>query len=128
MTSGPSGAWKVEPKGRGVSYCYPPMSREDVRGGTQINAVPVPRSASAVPKLVATTGPSAGRGYAVMRALSTVGRHPTNDFVVDDPRVSGAHLELTRVDDRVRVRDVGSSNGTWLGTHRVHDVELGPGG
>ena len=59
---------------------------------------------------------------------TTVGRHSTNDFVVDDPHVSAAHLELTREGDRVRVRDVGSTNGTWMGTTRITDVELTIGG
>src|SRR5690606_40395279 len=81
-----------------------------------------------LPKLVAVTGPSAGRAFAISRASATVGRHPTNDFVVEDPRVSGAHLELTRNEDRVRARDVGSTNGTWIGPHRVMDVELAIGG
>jgi DNA-binding NtrC family response regulator len=81
-----------------------------------------------LPKLVAVSGPSSGRAFAVVRASATVGRHPTNDFVVDDPRVSGAHLELTRIHDRVRARDVGSTNGTWLGQHKVMDVELAIGG
>ncbi len=99
----------------------------DVRGGTEANPVFITKT-SAVPKLVAVNGPSAGRAFAVTRATATVGRHPTNDFVVDDPRVSGTHLELQRTGDRVRVRDVGSTNGTWLGTHRVMDVELATGG
>jgi DNA-binding NtrC family response regulator len=103
------------------------MSRDEQRGGTQVNVQPTQRSTAAVPKLVAISGPSTGRGFAVTRSLATIGRHPTNDFVVEDPRVSGAHLELTRIGDRIRVRDVGSSNGTWIGTTRVHDVELGPG-
>jgi DNA-binding NtrC family response regulator len=98
-----------------------------VRGGTEANPGVVART-EASPKLVAVSGPSAGRGFAVIRASATVGRHPTNDFVVDDPRVSGAHLELTRVHDRVRARDVGSTNGTWLGQHKVMDVELTIGG
>jgi len=102
------------------------MSTGGVRGGTEVNPILVPRT-TAVPKLVATTGPSAGRAFAVTRATSTVGRHPTNDFVVDDPRVSGTHLELTRVGDRVRIQDVGSTNGTWLGAHRVTDIEIAPG-
>ncbi len=102
------------------------MSNE-VRGGTQANPEVVART-TAIPKLVAVSGPSAGRAFAVMRTTATVGRHPTNDFVVDDPRVSGAHLELTRVDDRVRARDVGSTNGTWLGAHRITDIELAIGG
>jgi DNA-binding NtrC family response regulator len=100
---------------------------EPTRGGTETNPVFVGRTA-AVPKLVATAGPSTGRAFAITRATSTVGRHPTNDFVIDDPRVSGAHLELSRVDDRVRVKDLGSTNGTWLAGHRVVDLELSKGG
>jgi DNA-binding NtrC family response regulator len=102
------------------------MSSLEGRGGTIANPVLATPSA-AVPKLVATTGPSAGRAFAVSRATATVGRHPTNDFVVDDPRVSGTHLELTRAGGRVRVRDVGSTNGTWLAGHRVVEIELAPG-
>lgn len=98
----------------------------DARGGTKLNPVVVPKT-TVVPKLVAVTGPSSGRGFAITRATSTVGRHSTNDFVIDDPRVSGTHLELTRMGDRVRVHDVGSSNGTWLGAHRVNDIEIAPG-
>jgi DNA-binding NtrC family response regulator len=99
----------------------------DARGGTEANPVYVTRTA-AVPKLVAVSGPSAGRAFAVTRATATVGRHPTNDFVVDDVRVSGTHLELSRQGDRVRVRDVGSTNGTWIGAHKVVDLELALGG
>lgn len=96
---------------------------ENIRGGTQVNPGIVART-SVVPKLVAVSGPSTGRAFAVVRVSATVGRHPTNDFVIDDPRVSGVHFEITRNDDRIRVRDVGSTNGTWLGAHRVMDVEL----
>src|SRR4051812_6688111 len=99
---------------------------DKIRGGTEANPAPISRTA-AVPKLVAVTGPSAGRAFAVTRATSTVGRHPTNDFVVDDPRVSGAHIELSRNAGRVRVRDLESLNGTWLGNHRVVDIELAQG-
>jgi DNA-binding NtrC family response regulator len=81
-----------------------------------------------VPKLVAITGPSKGASFAVTKSSTTIGRHSTNDFVIDDPRISAAHLELSRADDRVRVRDVGSTNGSWIGATRVTDVELTIGG
>jgi DNA-binding NtrC family response regulator len=42
--------------------------------------------------------------------------------------VSGVHLELRRVGERVHVRDAGSTNGTWLGPHRVTEMELASGG
>jgi DNA-binding NtrC family response regulator len=106
-------------------YVLATMS-ELIRGGTEANPVPATQT-TAVPKLVAVSGPVAGRAFAVTRATSTVGRHPTNDFVVDDPRVSGAHLELTRNGARVRVRDLESLNGTWLGKNRVVDLELAQG-
>jgi DNA-binding NtrC family response regulator len=61
-------------------------------------------------------------------ASATVGRHPTNDLVLPDPQVSGVHLELRRAGDRVHVRDAGSTNGTWVGPHRVTELELAPGG
>jgi DNA-binding NtrC family response regulator len=61
-------------------------------------------------------------------ALATVGRHPTNDLVLSDPQVSGVHLELRRAGERVHVRDAGSTNGTWLGSHRITEIELASGG
>ena len=98
------------------------------RGETEANASAQAHTIGATPRLTAVSGPGAGRALAMTGALATVGRHPTNDLVVSDPRVSGVHLELRRVGDRVHVRDAGSTNGTWMGAHRVSDVELAPGG
>lgn len=53
----------------------------------------------------------------------TVGRHPTNDLVVDDAGVSGVHLELARTESGLRIRDVGSKNGTWMGAYRIREIE-----
>ncbi len=80
-----------------------------------------------VPRITASSGPSAGAAIAMRQSLATVGRHATNDLVIADPSVSGVHLELTREGDHVRVRDSKSTNGTWLGGHRIVDVVLAPG-
>jgi DNA-binding NtrC family response regulator len=99
------------------------------RGGTEVNSTGVPaRATAAIPRLTAVSGPGAGRALAMARTLATVGRHATNDLVLDDPRVSGVHLELRRVGDRVHARDASSTNGTWIGPHRVFDIELAAGG
>ncbi len=99
------------------------------RGSTEVNAARVAIPAShRVPKITILSGPSAGRAVAMTKVMATVGRHPTNDLVVNDPRVSGVHLELRPAGDRVLVRDAGSTNGTWLGAHRVTEIELGQGG
>src|SRR4051794_32538375 len=94
---------------------------------TEVNTGIVPERADIVPRITAIAGPGAGRAVAMTRAIATAGGHSTNDLVLDDARVSGVHLELRRVEDRVHVRDAGSTNGTWFGRHRVTDVELAVG-
>jgi DNA-binding NtrC family response regulator len=103
------------------------MTHKELRGGTEVSAVAA-RALAAIPRLTAVEGAGAGRALAMASSLATVGRHKTNDLVLDDPRVSGVHLELRRVGDRVHVRDAGSTNGTWIGPHRVTEIELAAGG
>lgn len=44
----------------------------------------------------------------------TIGRHPNNDIVLDDKSVSGQHALLERTKTGWQVRDLGSTNGTYL--------------
>src|SRR5262249_1412404 len=81
-----------------------------------------------VARLVVTQGTSAGKTLVMTRARATVGRHQTTDLVISDPRVSAMHLEIERrTDGRIIVRDTGTTNGTWMGSHRVVEMEVGPG-
>ncbi len=48
------------------------------------------------------------------RPQTTIGRATSNDVVVSDPRVSGHHASIVRDGDVLILRDVGSSNGTYL--------------
>src|SRR5262249_2083308 len=69
-----------------------------------------------------------GKTLLLTRARATIGRHQTNDLVIDDPRVSATHLEVERRDDgHVVARDSGTTNGTWMGPHRLLEMEVGPG-
>jgi DNA-binding NtrC family response regulator len=104
------------------------MSPDESRGATEVHTGVTARPFQAVPRLTAVSGPGAGRALAMASSRATVGRHQTNDLVLDDARVSGVHLELRRVGDRVHARDAGSTNGTWLGPHRAIEIELAPGG
>ena len=54
----------------------------------------------------------------------TVGRDPACHVVLDDPEVSAVHLEVSSDDNGIRVRDVGSKNGTFVGDVRIHDAHL----
>lgn len=51
----------------------------------------------------------------------TVGRAATSDAPVYDPTVSRQHAELTLEDGGVRVRDLGSSNGTFVNGTRISE-------
>ena len=76
--------------------------------------------------LQVVAGPSAGRRWDGGSERCTVGSHPCNELVVEDPTVSRFHCELVVAGERVRVRDLGSRNGTalgeaWLGDATVPD-------
>jgi DNA-binding NtrC family response regulator len=50
-----------------------------------------------------------------------VGRDPGAQIVVADAEVSMAHCELRAVTEGILVRDLGSTNGTYVGPFRVHE-------
>jgi pSer/pThr/pTyr-binding forkhead associated (FHA) protein len=61
------------------------------------------------------------------RALVVVGRHPDCDARLASPRVSRWHCCLTEVDGEIWVRDLGSTNGTWIDGRRVRSGSLRTG-
>ena len=65
--------------------------------------------------------------YLLEGRLYTVGRTAACDVVVQDPTVSRRHAELEQVDAGVRVRDLGSTNGTFLNGERIFDAVATPG-
>ena len=67
-------------------------------------------------------------GYSLPETASVVvGRAPTSDFPIIDPTISRRHAQILRQDDRILVRDLGSSNGTYVNGERVESVELKAG-
>jgi pSer/pThr/pTyr-binding forkhead associated (FHA) protein len=80
----------------------------------------------ACPRLRQTAG--VGREYAIRGTLS-IGRLPANDIVVDDPKVSRHHAEISAYAGMVTIRDLDSLNGTRVngelitGRHLLHGGE-----
>ena len=59
-----------------------------------------------------------------------VGRAPSSDIAIFDPTISRKHAELQADESGLRVRDLGSSNGTFHNGERIEDAEpvtLAPG-
>jgi DNA-binding NtrC family response regulator len=67
-----------------------------------------------------------GQRRALGRAL-TIGSAAECDVCVGDPCVSRRHCTIEPADGRVVVRDLGSTNGTWVNGVRVAHAELRPG-
>jgi S1-C subfamily serine protease len=49
------------------------------------------------------------------------------DIVLGDPQASAAHAEIEFENGQLVVRDLGSSNGTWLGDRQLPQFSLSPG-
>jgi pSer/pThr/pTyr-binding forkhead associated (FHA) protein len=56
--------------------------------------------------------------------LNKLGRNPTNDFRISDPSVSSFHAEISVDRDFIRVRDLGSTNGTFIDGQRIDEGTL----
>ena len=78
-------------------------------------------------KVVVMSGPEAGRELEVGKPRVSGGRSLINDLVLTDKAVSGTHFEIVSRDDGYRLRDLDSTNGTFVGDLRVREVYLKPG-
>src|SRR5262249_16819860 len=59
----------------------------------------------------------------------TLGRSPSCDLQIEEGTISQVHLIFRREGEEWTVRDVGSTNGTWLeGTRRAQEAPGGRGG
>jgi hypothetical protein len=61
--------------------------------------------------------------FELMPGLNKLGRNPTNDFRISDPSVSSFHAEITLEHDEIRVRDLGSTNGTFIDDRKISGDE-----
>jgi DNA-binding NtrC family response regulator len=56
-----------------------------------------------------------------------VGAHASCDLVLTDPQVSRRHAELAVVPEGIRIKDLGSTNGTWWQGTKVGEVVVPSG-
>jgi hypothetical protein len=102
-------------------YMRPPLSSP--------SAVQPKREGTAIAgaRLVGLSGSQKGKSFAVAAAGITVGRNATCDVILTDPRVSGNHAWVGLVEGKAVLRDLKSTNGTFLNTNTkttVTETEL----
>jgi pSer/pThr/pTyr-binding forkhead associated (FHA) protein len=77
--------------------------------------------------VVRRSGPQAGGRYLLTKPVTSVGRDPANDVVIDGEEskiVSSHHLEIRNEEGSYHLYDLGSLNGTFVDGRRVTDAPL----
>lgn len=64
------------------------------------------------------------KSVAIRRTPFVIGRAADCDFRLENPTVSRHHCEVSIVDGEVRVRDLGSSNGTFVNSQLIFDERI----
>lgn len=77
--------------------------------------------------LVAVKADGGQREVTMKRARLVVGRKKECDIRVPVPSVSREHCEVRVENGKLMVRDLGSSNGTYVNRERVQEAELAAG-
>ncbi len=67
-----------------------------------------------------------GTAYPLVRAITKLGRGSDTDIRIEDPGASRNHCEVV-LGQPVLVRDLGSTNGTYVNGERVSEVEISDG-
>ncbi|MEM9491524.1 MAG: sigma 54-interacting transcriptional regulator [Myxococcota bacterium] len=104
------------------------MPVDDIRTGTWITRVDGRPSSLEIRRcrLTVLAGPDAGQSVELARSRVRVGAVEGCDLILSDPRVSRHHFEIQLDDEGYRLRDLDSTNGTFVAGHRVRDVYLNP--
>ncbi len=78
-------------------------------------------------KLTVVEGDDQGQSFTIEKDQITVGRSMICDLSLADRAVSGTHFEIVAKENGFLVRDLGSTNGTFLGNIRINEAWVTPG-
>src|SRR3982751_479469 len=78
-------------------------------------------------KLVLLTEGFTGRTYELNVEKTTVGRVEDNAFQIAEPSVSSHHAEIILKGEEVLIKDLGSTNGTFINGDKITESVLKPG-
>ena len=67
-----------------------------------------------MPRLIVAPGTPEARQIPLNEGVHRIGRSSANDVTIEDGSVSGSHCQLIISQGGIRIRDVGSTNGTFV--------------
>lgn len=80
-----------------------------------------------MPRLVVNAGSPSAWEIQLKPGPNLLGRAITNHFQIRDPSVSGTHCQVLVGGGSVQIKDLGSTNGTFVNGQRVTEMALQPG-
>src|SRR5438105_6321409 len=80
-----------------------------------------------MPKLVVNPGSPASWAIDLKPGTNSVGRGFSNDFRIEDPSVSSSHCQIVLNDGAAFIKDLGSTNGTYIDRAPIAEAYLQPG-
>tara|TARA_B100000530_G_scaffold319779_1_gene252594 strand:- start:361 stop:849 length:489 start_codon:yes stop_codon:yes gene_type:complete len=80
-----------------------------------------------MPKLTVLTEGIEPTSFELAKEVTSVGRVQGNDIVLDHQSVSGSHGELVLRGQDVYIRDLGSTNGSYIDGSKVAESPVQPG-
>src|SRR5579862_5375098 len=80
-----------------------------------------------MPRLVITNGVQQGRAFPLKPGVNRIGRSSDNHFQIPDPSISNSHCEILLSDRGTLVRDLNSTNGTFINGEQVSEADLQAG-
>lgn len=89
--------------------------------------VTLPQRTEGEEKLLILTGPLKWTESLLDKERCAIGSDPGNDIRLLDETVSRRHCEILRAPEGYVLRDLGSTNGTWMSGFRVTEAILHPG-
>lgn len=81
-----------------------------------------------MPRLLIKCNEIPVRSYELRAGVNRLGRSAKNDLQLDHPTVSGAHCEIILTADGILVRDLGSTNGTYINQEQITERNIERGG
>ena len=105
------------------------MPVDDLRSGTWVTYIGGRATSARLRRcrLEVVSGADAGLVRDIEAAVIRIGARRGNDVQLTDSKVSGLHCEIRLEDRGYRLRDLDSTNGTYVSGLRINDVYIQPG-